>query len=110
VPVALFKPLSCRFRSDLTLVPMRYLFAILFVLVLLAGLLFGALNPQPVPIDLYFVSFELRLGVALLFALLGGAVVGGACAALAIGLRRRRQRRIAAAEPVPLPRVGSELE
>jgi lipopolysaccharide assembly protein A len=84
---------------------MRYLFAAVCVLVLLAGLLFGALNPQPVGIDLYLYAFELRLGVALLAAVLLGALLGGLCAALALGLQRRRQRR----REVRVERNGSAL-
>jgi lipopolysaccharide assembly protein A len=71
---------------------MRYLFVILCVVVLSAGLAFGALNPQVVAIDIHYLSFELRLGVALLLALLLGALLGGLCAALALGLQRRRER------------------
>jgi lipopolysaccharide assembly protein A len=89
---------------------MRYLFAILFAVVLASGLLFGALNPQPVTVDLYYFAFEPRLGVALLLALLLGAVLGGVCAAFALGLRRRRQRRALAAEPASLPVSGAGIE
>jgi lipopolysaccharide assembly protein A len=89
---------------------MRYLFAVLCVLVLLAGLLFGALNPQPVVVDLYLVAAELRLGVALLLAVLVGAVLGGMCAALTLTLRRRRQRIANPAGPVVLPATGTGLE
>jgi lipopolysaccharide assembly protein A len=87
---------------------MRYLFVVLCVVVLSAGLLFGALNPQAVAIDLYYVSFELRLGVALLLALLCGALLGGLCAALALGLKRRReqQRRVMDAQAQVIGPVG----
>jgi lipopolysaccharide assembly protein A len=89
---------------------MRFLFFTLCVVVLLAGLLFGALNPQPVSVDLYLIAFDLRLGVALLIAVLVGALIGGLCAATAMTLRRRRSQRIAALEPTPVPSTGSLVE
>ncbi len=72
---------------------MRYLFVVACLLVLLLGLIFGALNAQPVSIDLYFISLDARLGAALLTAVLLGAVLGGLCAAFALALRGRRRRR-----------------
>ena len=72
---------------------MRYLFTLLCIAVLLLGLLFGALNPQAVTIDLYFLSLPASLGVALLGAVLLGALVGGMCAALALAMQARRRRR-----------------
>jgi lipopolysaccharide assembly protein A len=91
---------------------MRYLFAALCVAVLFAGLLFGALNPEPVQVDLYLRAFELRLGAALLIAVLVGALVGGFCAALALSLqaRRRRRRAPAAAAGTALVPAGGEGE
>ena len=72
-------------------VDMRYLFVVACLLVLLLGLLFGALNPQPITIDLYLREIDVRLGVALLLAVLIGAVLGGICAAIAFALRQRRR-------------------
>ena len=61
------------------------------------GALFGALNPQPVLIDFYFSTFEMRLGLSLLLAALAGSLLGGVCvwAGVVVPLRRTlaRQRR-----------------
>jgi uncharacterized integral membrane protein len=80
---------------------MRILSYLIALLVLLAGLLFGALNPAAVRIDLYFIAFELALGPAPLLATLTGAVLGGLAVALgvAVPLRRRLSRR----PRVPVP-------
>ena len=76
---------------------MRVLFYVLAVFFLLAGLLFGALNAEAARIDLYFVQFDLMLGVALLLAVLLGAVLAWLMLSLGViwPLRRRlaRERR-----------------
>lgn len=54
---------------------MRLLFYILAAFCLLAGILFGALNSASAHVDLYFVDFDLMLGVALLLAMLLGALL-----------------------------------
>ena len=67
---------------------MRALRAVLAVLCLGLGLLLGALNPQPVAIDLGFSVFHASLGVALLLTLLAGVVAGGVVLAASSRLRR----------------------
>jgi len=52
----------------------RLLLAIAF---LVAGIVVGALNPQPVAIDLGFTVLRASLGVSLILALLAGVVAGG---------------------------------
>ncbi len=87
---------------------MRLFFILLCLAVLAAGALFGALNPLLVSIDFWFASIDLRLGLALLLAGLGGAALGGAVMWLGVVLplsaRLRRSRRearaLASAEPV----------
>lgn len=79
----------------------RLLIALAFVAL---GIALGALNRQPVTLDLAGAIVPTTLGVALLMALLAGAVIGG----LAIGasmvlplqqkLRRLQVRRPAANE------------
>ena len=67
---------------------MRALRAVFAVLFLGVGLALGALNPQPVAIDLGFSVFRASLGVSLLLALLAGVVAGGVVLAASSLLRR----------------------
>ena len=70
----------------------RLLVAIAF---LVAGIAVGALNPQPVSIDLGFTALRASLGVSLILALLAGVVAGGLVVVAAVvlplrqGLRKR---------------------
>lgn len=57
----------------------RTLIAVAFVV---AGMLLGALNPQPVVVDLGRAGISTTLGVALLVALLIGVLLGGLILAL----------------------------
>ena len=63
----------------------RLLLAIAF---LVAGIVVGALNPQPVSIDLGFTVLRASLGVSLILALLAGVVAGGVVLAASSLLRR----------------------
>ncbi len=72
---------------------MRALIAILVVAFLILGVVFGALNPQRVAYDFLFAHFEISKGVALLFALLMGWLLGGALCWAGSGLARRRAPR-----------------
>ena len=67
---------------------MRALRALLAVLFLGVGLAIGALNPQPVAIDLGFSILHASLGVALLLTLLAGVIAGGLVLAASTRLRR----------------------
>lgn len=58
---------------------MRYMFMFLAALVVCAGVVFGALNSQTISIDLWFITVELRSGVAMLLFSLLGALAAGAC-------------------------------
>ncbi len=65
---------------------------------LLAGGVVGALNPQPIALDLGFATLHASLGLGVLVALLLGVLVGGML--LAIGVvapLRQRLRRAEAA-------------
>lgn len=80
---------------------MRVLFWVVCGLALALGLIFGALNGQPVAIDLYFAQYQLSVGSALLAALLLGALLAGLCLGLAViwplqARLRRAERRVLA--------------
>jgi uncharacterized integral membrane protein len=53
-----------------------------------AGLLLGALNPQPVVLDLYGLRLEIGLGLLVWIAALSGALLAGGACALGRSLRR----------------------
>ena len=71
---------------------MRLLFYVLAAACLLAGILFGALNAESAHVDLYFVQFDLMLGVALLLAMLVGALLSWLM--LSLGVIWPLQRRL----------------
>ncbi|MGN6111617.1 MAG: lipopolysaccharide assembly protein LapA domain-containing protein [Luteimonas sp.] len=69
---------------------------------LLLGAVVGALNTQPVALDLGVVALRTSLGLAVLVALLAGVFIGGMV--LAVGVvapLRRRLRRAEAAARTP---------
>lgn len=75
----------------------RSLIALCFVAM---GIVFGALNREPVRVDLWFAAFEGRLGLVLLAVLLAGAVLGGLVVTLGVVLPlRRAQARTRAEAP-----------
>ena len=76
--------------------PIRLLVAILFLAV---GLALGALNPQPVVLDLGIASWHATLGVGVLAALLVGVMAGGLAvtASVVLPLRPRLRKALAAA-------------
>ena len=69
---------------------MRLLRLLIALACLAAGVVVGGLNRQPVLLDLGFTQWPTTLGVAVLLALLAGAVAGGL--ALAARLLRPRGR------------------
>ena len=94
---------------------MRILTGLLALLVVLAGLLFGALNPTPARVDLYFIAFELALGAALLLSALAGALLGGLAVGMGVALplsrRLRRQRAAtAAAKNAPVDSLPAPVD
>jgi uncharacterized integral membrane protein len=74
--------------------PIRLLVAILFLAV---GLALGALNPQPVVLDLGIASWHATLGVGVLAALLVGVMAGGLAvtASVVLPLRQRLRKALA---------------
>ena len=80
---------------------MRLIRLIIAVTCILLGAIVGALNTQPVLLDIGFASVRASLGLSVLVALLLGVVVGGGI--LAIGVvapLRRRLRRAEQDRPV----------
>ena len=76
--------------------PIRMLVAIAC---LAAGVIVGALNPQPAILDLGFTRATTSLGVVVLVALLVGVIVGGLALAASVVLPlRQRLRRYEQAE------------
>jgi uncharacterized integral membrane protein len=80
--------------------PIRLLVAVLFLAV---GLAIGALNPQPVVLDLGLASWHATLGIALLGALLAGFIAGGlvVSASVVLPLQRRLRRALATTATKP---------
>ena len=58
-----------------------------------AGLAIGALNPQPVAVDLGCATLHATLGVAILVALLAGVIAGGRVLAVSVVLPLRKRLR-----------------
>jgi lipopolysaccharide assembly protein A len=85
----------------------RLLIAILFVA---AGVVVGALNAQAITIDVGFAVVSATLGVALLVALLCGALLAGLVLSVSVILplrqqvRTQRPGRVASPRP-PIPDV-----
>ena len=77
----------------------RLLVALLFLAV---GVAIGALNPQPVALDLGVAMLRLTLGVCVLGALLLGVIAGGLVLSASVVLPlHRRLRRADAATRLP---------
>lgn len=79
---------------------MRVLRLLLALISVAAGVALGALNPQPVTLDLGFHAVHSTLGVVLLTTLLVGAVAGGLILLVAVvGPLKGALRRARAAQP-----------
>ena len=70
---------------------MRLIRPVAAIACLMLGAVVGALNPQPVSLDLGFAVLRTSLGLSVLLALLLGVVAGGAvlAASLVAPLRKR---------------------
>lgn len=84
---------------------MRLLKSLIALCFVALGIIFGALNRDPVRVDLWFGALEGRLGLVLLVVLLAGAVLGGlvVTAGVVLPLRRNLARQRAATERNPAP-------
>ena len=87
---------------------MRLIRLLIAILCLAVGVVVGALNHQPVVIDLGFNTLHATLGVSVLVALLLGALIGGLAVTASVVLPlRQRLRRVGAATPAaPTTRDG----
>ena len=85
---------------------MRLIRLIVAIACIVLGAIVGALNTQPVLLDLGIASVRASLGLSVLVALLLGVLVGGTI--LAIGVVAPMRRRLRRAEnAVRLPRTES---
>ena len=88
---------------------MRLIKALIALCFVAMGVVFGALNKQPVHVDLWFRSLDGRLGLVLLAVLLVGALLGGlAVTAGVVWPMRRRLGRSQRATSGPDPREFSD--
>lgn len=72
---------------------MRLVIVVLIVLLfVLAGIVFGALNPAMVAYDLGFAQVHVPKGAAVLAALVVGWLLGGVVAWLGTGVKRRHRK------------------
>jgi uncharacterized integral membrane protein len=73
---------------------MRFLQVLVALCFIALGGVFSALNPQPTLLDFGVFQVPSTMGVAMLFFLLGGALLGGGLVAVAVAwpLRRRLKR------------------
>jgi lipopolysaccharide assembly protein A len=62
---------------------------------LLAGLVIGALNSQPILIDFAFASIATTSGIAIIVALLAGVLIGAALLLLGVALPLYSKLRVA---------------
>src|SRR3546814_3514705 len=71
---------------------MRLIRFLIALLCIAAGVVVGALNPQPVSLDLGFTTLRGTLGVSMLIALLVGAIAGVLVLAASVVVPLRQQR------------------
>ena len=77
---------------------MRLIKSLIALCFVALGIVFGALNTQPVHVELWFRSFDARLGLVLLSVLLAGALIGGLAVTVGVvwPMRRRLGRALSA--------------
>ncbi len=74
---------------------------------LLAGGVVGALNPQPIALDLGFATLHASLGLGVLVALLLGVLAGGLLVAVGVVAPLRQRLRRVEAGRAPAMEPGS---
>ena len=82
---------------------MRLIRLLIAVLCLAVGVVVGALNHQPVVIDLGFNTLHATVGVSVLVALLLGALIGGLAVTASVVLPLRQRLRRVGAAPTAAP-------
>ncbi len=81
---------------------MRLIRLIAAIACILLGALVGALNPQPIALDLGMVTLRASLGLSVLVALLLGVLLGGSILVITVvAPLRRRLRRAETAARMP---------
>jgi lipopolysaccharide assembly protein A len=86
---------------------MRVLRLLLAILSIAAGVTLGALNPDPVSIDLGLVVLHSTLGIVLLSSLLAGALAAGIVLVLTVVVPLQHRLRGASRRAQPTQRSGS---
>jgi uncharacterized integral membrane protein len=73
---------------------MRLIRLLVALFCLAVGIAVGALNPEPITLDLGLTTLHATLGVSILLALLAGVVIGGLAvsASMVLPLQRRLRR------------------
>jgi uncharacterized integral membrane protein len=91
---------------------MRLIKSLIALCFVVLGVVFGALNRQPVRVDLWFDAIDGRLGLILLSVLLLGAFIGGlvVTAGVVWPLRRRIHRSGSADSGPDTQELGSERD
>ena len=91
---------------------MRLIKSLIALCFIAMGVVFGALNKQPVHVDFWFDAIDGRLGLVLLSVLLLGAFVGGlvVTAGVVWPLRRRIHRSGSAASGPDTQELASERD
>ena len=74
---------------------------------LLAGGVVGALNPQPIALDLGFATLHTSLGLGVLVALLLGVLAGGLLVTVGVVAPLRQRLRLAESAGGPATQSGS---
>jgi uncharacterized integral membrane protein len=72
---------------------MRLIKALVALMFVALGVVFGALNRQTVHIDLWHSAYDVRLGLTLIAVLLTGALLGGLVVTAGVVWPLRRQMR-----------------
>ncbi len=70
---------------------MRLIKSLIALCFVALGIIFGALNTQPVHVEIWFRSVEARLGLVLLCVLLAGALLGGLAVTVGVVWPMRRR-------------------
>lgn len=84
---------------------MRLIRLLAAIACLVVGIAVGALNPQPIALDLGFTTLRASLGVTVLVALLAGVIVGGVILTVStvLPLRQRLRRATSSKSVVATP-------